>query len=43
MGYQDDEKQDFARVDMKKSDLSEPVDQFTITVDKFRPAAESLT
>ena len=29
-----DEKQDFARVDMQKSELSEPVEQFTISFDK---------
>jgi hypothetical protein len=29
-----DEKQDFARVDMQKSELSAPVEQFTISFDK---------
>ena len=29
-----DEKQDFARIDMQKSELSEPVEQFTISFDK---------
>jgi hypothetical protein len=33
-GTKYDEKQDFARVDMKKSELSAPVDQFTMSVDK---------
>lgn len=29
-----DEKQDLARVDLKKEELSEPVDQFTITISR---------
>jgi hypothetical protein len=29
-----DEKQDFARIDMQKSELSAPVEQFTISFDK---------
>jgi hypothetical protein len=33
-GTKYDEKQDFARVDMKKSAVDAPVDQFTITIDK---------
>ena len=33
-GTKYDEKQDFARVDMKKSDLDTAVDQFTITIEK---------
>lgn len=33
-GTKYDEKQDFARVDMKKSELNAPVDQFTMSIDK---------
>jgi hypothetical protein len=41
-GTQYDESQDLARVDMKKSQLSQPVEQFTIAFDKKSANAAEL-
>ena len=40
-GLQYDEKQDIARVDLKKDATDRPVDQFTMAVEPIRPAAVS--
>lgn len=41
-GTEYDESQDLARVDMQKSKLSEPVEQFTISFDQKGPDAANL-